>query len=899
MKTGGDPRQRYSGLTFLIFALLLSLAAMSGLTLYLLEQRLIAVLSHAFALGIIAAAIIPLTGLLIWSGSRLRQEWLRTREREQWLATTLRSIGDGVISTDAAERITFLNAAAERITGCPESEARGLPLGEVVRAFHITSGERAELPALIAMRTAQPASGRNASRVVARDNTERTVAIDAAPTRADDGAIVGCVIVLRDVTERALADAALQASQEMFAMITEDVSDMITIVDLEGRRLYNSTSYARLLTAPAKLYLTDSFADVHPEDRERMRQIFAETIRTGVGQRTDYRLIDSAGRDVHIESVGSVIRGPDGKPQKLLVVSRDNTERYIVEQQVHREKEFSESLVNSMPGLLYLYDARRIILRWNKNFEAITKYTADEIRALDPLDFFRPEQKQLVHNRMLKCFEEGSADVECYIVAKDGTERPFYVTGLRVQIDGRPCMLGVGIDISERVQAEETSRATMRRLGRQNRALTEHARSTPLVEKDLQAAFGEITEIAANTLELKRASIWLYRGGEVMHCVDLFEQNEKRHSSGVELQQRDYPSYFAALGEERAIAASEARTDPRTREFAAAYLEPLGITSLLDAPIRSGGKMVGVLCNEHTGPARAWTPDEENFAGSMADLISLALEVDQRRRAEALLRDARDHLEIKVAERTHDLEQANGRLKELDRLKSEFLATMSHELRTPLNSIIGFTGILRQGLAGPLNEEQDKQLGMVHFSARHLLGLINDLLDLSRIESGKMEVHPETFRLAEVVEEVVQSLQPNALHKRVELKAQVAPRDLEVRTDRKKVFQILLNLANNAVKFTERGHVRIEVRAADGEVTITVIDTGIGIRPESIGGLFQAFRQVDGSARRVYEGTGLGLYLCKKLATLLGGQIRAESDFGVGSRFTVVLPALPPTATES
>ena len=340
---------------------------------------------------------------------------------------------------------------------------------------------------------------------------------------------------------------------------------------------------------------------------------------------------------------------------------------------------------------------------------------------------------------------------------------------------------------------------------------------------------------------------------------------------------------------------NDARTDPRTQEFTADYLTPLGIASMLDAPIRSGGKMIGVLCNEHTGAMRAWTPDEQNFAGSMADVVSLSLETAQRQRAEAALREAHDLLEEKVATRTRDLAEANERLQELDRLKSEFLAMMSHELRTPLNSIIGFTGILRQGLAGPLNEEQLKQLGMVHFSARHLLGLINDLLDLSRIESGKMEVVAETFPLEDVVREVVESLTPSAQQKGLSLTSQIEPAQVPLRSDRKKVFQILLNLANNAVKFTEKGGVRIVVAAAQQTVTIEVIDTGIGIRPESIGGLFQAFRQVDGSARRVYEGTGLGLYLCRKLADMLQGSIRAESEFGAGSRFTVVLPReLPP-----
>jgi signal transduction histidine kinase len=279
----------------------------------------------------------------------------------------------------------------------------------------------------------------------------------------------------------------------------------------------------------------------------------------------------------------------------------------------------------------------------------------------------------------------------------------------------------------------------------------------------------------------------------------------------------------------------------------------------------------------------------------MADLVSLSLEVFQRRQAEAALREARDNLEIKVAERTQELQEANKQLKELDRLKSEFVAMMSHELRTPLNSIIGFTGILRQGLAGPMNDEQLKQLGMVQFSAKHLLGLINDLLDLSRIESGRMEVEHESFALEEVVGEVAQSLEPLAQQKKLTLESQLDPPAIALRGDRKKTFQILLNLANNAVKFTERGGVHIGVRADAASVTIDVIDTGIGIKPESMANLFEAFRQVDGSARRTYEGTGLGLYLCRKLASLLGGRIHAESEFGAGSRFTVTLPREVPT----
>ena len=876
-----SPR-RDPGLPLLIVASLTMMAGLGALSMHMLD----------LAQPLVWAVVFSVLGvLLLWNARRVRREWARTMAREQWLATTLRSIGDAVIATDAAGRITFMNAVAQKLTGWSDPEAQGQPLPKVFRLVHKITREPLESPAMRVMREGAVTSMPGSVLLLSRDGGEFAITDSGGPIRDGEGAIIGAVFVFRDVTEKELGEQALRASQEMFRLITEHSSDFIGVLDLQGRRLYHSASYSRGVATPAEMYLSSSFEQVHPEDRARIRQLFEDTVRTGEGQRTEYRLAHKDGGYLHVESLASVIRDQTGRPQKVLVVSRDITERRAADERVRREKDFSDSLINSLPGIFYLYDARRKLLRWNRNFEIVTGYTAEEIGRLDPLDFFIPEERPLVHDRMLKCLAEGYADVEVRLLSKRGARTPYYVTGMRLDVEGHPCMLGIGIDITARLRAEETLRATMRRLGRQNAVLSLHARSAAMLEADLDTALRQISEIAASTLEVDRASIWFYDDARsLIRCADLFEQGLRRHSAGAELTAADVPGYFHALATERSIAAHDAHGDPRTREFSSSYLQPLNIAAMLDAPILSRGEMIGVICHEHTGQPRVWTPDEQNFAGSMADLVSLSLEIAQRRGAEDALREALDGLELKVAERTRDLAEANRSLQELDRLKSEFLATMSHELRTPLNSIIGFTGILRQGLAGPLNDEQKKQLGMVHTSGRHLLGLINDLLDLSRIESGRMEVAHEPFPLAGVVEEVVLSLKPLADQKGLRLETQLGDRPIEITGDRKRTFQILLNLANNAVKFTERGHVRIAARTAPDGVTVVVSDTGIGIRPEDMERLFEAFRQVDGSARRVYEGTGLGLHLCRKLATLLGGSISAESELGTGSKFTVTLP---------
>lgn len=270
---------------------------------------------------------------------------------------------------------------------------------------------------------------------------------------------------------------------------------------------------------------------------------------------------------------------------------------------------------------------------------------------------------------------------------------------------------------------------------------------------------------------------------------------------------------------------------------------------------------------------------------------TITRDITARKLAEEALQKAHDGLEDKVNERTSELKDANKKLLELDRLKSMFIASMSHELRTPLNSIIGFTGVMLGGMSGELNERQQDQMTRVNRSAKHLLSLVSDVIDISKVEAGKIAIEIENFSLNALVSESIDSIRALADEKNLSIKFD-PQEDITIHSDRRRLYQVVLNMVSNAVKYTEKGEVSCVIDQRPGNrLRITVKDTGIGITEEAIHKLFIPFERLDKLMRVKVLGTGLGLYLSKKLVEdVLQGEIQAESVYGKGSTFWVELP---------
>jgi signal transduction histidine kinase len=263
---------------------------------------------------------------------------------------------------------------------------------------------------------------------------------------------------------------------------------------------------------------------------------------------------------------------------------------------------------------------------------------------------------------------------------------------------------------------------------------------------------------------------------------------------------------------------------------------------------------------------------------------------EQVKRHSEELRDKVEEATAELAEQNELLRRQALELEQASAMKSQFLANVSHELRTPLNAILGYTQLMIEGVAGELNQSQEDKLGRVDANARHLLSVINDLLDIARIESGKMPIQLEPVRLAELIEEVMTEVEPLIARTSLAVSRELPGGVPDLQSDRKKVKQILLNLLSNALKFTPKGSVDIHVGFDDSRVWTSVTDTGIGISEENQKRIFEEFAQADSSYARRAGGTGLGLSICRRLASILGGEITLVSQQGAGSTFTLLLP---------
>lgn len=532
----------------------------------------------------------------------------------------------------------------------------------------------------------------------------------------------------------------------------------------------------------------------------------------------------------------------------------------------------------------YRHDVDGVFTYLSPSITTVLGYTPDEFQTHYTTYLTdNPLNREVIRHTELSIqgIQQPSYFVE--IRHKNGSVRMLLVTEYSVRgPEGRVVAVeGIGQDITEQKRDQEVE------FRRHQRELVDLSRRVALHVEILPRVLAEITETASALLDVDRASIWRFsEDGSVLRCLDLYSRGRGAHENGLEWRMADFPVYFRAIEEDRVVNAERARVDPRTREFAEAYLVPLDIHSMLDSPIRVRGRVIGVICHEATGHERRWGSDDQELAASFADLTALAFEMHERARAEKTLEET-SHRNRELAEQ---LLVANERLRELDRLKNEFLAMVSHELRIPMAASGGAMENLLKGVAGELSQRQAELVMMMHRNCGRLGRLIDNLLDLSQIDAGRFFPNRKETDLRAPVKTAVYTSHAGAVEVGVTILYDEPAVPVTAWVDEDRVVQIVLNLLDNAIRFAKR-EVRLELSFDEEHARIVVDDDGEGIPLEKLSTIFNKFER-RGPASDLGGHVGLGLAIVRALVEAHGGTAIAlnRAPDAPGTRIVVTLP---------
>ena len=725
------------------------------------------------------------------------------------------------------------------------------------------------------------------------------VLYSCAEVRDISGNIERLVFTILDITMRKLAEAALEKSRKLLAE-TEQIGHV------GGWEFYTDDKMLTWTEEVYRIHEMDPGYDLNvgkgidfytPESKPIIERAVQRAVEYGEPYNVELEIITAKGNLRSVHAIGKA----DLKHHRVYGFFQDITERKRNEAAAAERNKLAQQIsmiAATAPGALascklspdgsigFPYASPAWLSMFDVTQAEVSEDAGPLLQRIHPDDV--AHFQQTIQQSALSMTDWRD---EFRVVCPGQAER--WVEGHSTPIreaDGSILWHGFVTDITERKDAE----IQIRRLNRFYATLSETNQMIVRVS-DAGQLFQNICEIAVKFAGFKLA--WIAVPGEEFFAVAAAAGDALGYLENIRISvHADQPSGRGPTGRAYHEGTHCVCNDFQHDEVARLWSEKaarFGIHSSATFPLRKAGVVVAVL-NVYAEQAGIFHEHELKLLDEMAMDISYALDFLQQqvelRDSLMLLEKSKHELEERVQQRTAQLEVAKNKAEMADKVKSAFLATMSHELRTPLNSIIGFTGVMLQGLAGPLNTEQNKQLSIVKNAGRHLLELVNDVLDISKIEAGELLITFEPVELPGLLRNMIDRLRPlyeeQGLALTLELEAGIGT----LISNQRRLEQVVGNLLSNALKFTDSGEVRVSCCRVADSIKVVVRDTGIGIAHDDIGKLFQPFVQLDVGPERVAKGTGLGLAISRRIVEALGGEIGVESILGAGSSFYFTLP---------
>jgi PAS domain S-box-containing protein len=738
--------------------------------------------------------------------------------------------------------------------------------------------------------------------IVRDDGFSRCMFTQAEPIYDQAGQVTGLFGIVMDISDRKVIQEALRRSEERTHATLLALPDLVFRVNRDGEYIDFLTSpQGKNLVDPKQVIgksIFDSLpADIIPSHSEAKYKALQKALTTQTLQTYEQQVwIDG---ELRYEEV----RVAPCNNDEVVFLIRDISDRKLVEKALLESQQFIQTVVDTVPLSLFWKNRESVYLGCNQQFAKVFGLTSVE-EIIGKTDFDLPStQAEIIAHRAddQRVMEAGQArqGIEETITLPNGEQRwvETHKAPLRDWTDYIIGLVGILQDVTVRRQIE----AKLKYQAEQERllgAITQRMRSSLDLTEILKATVEDVREV----LQSDRVLIYQLILGEprsalaeatAPHCSKLLNVVFPDDA----LSQKSYDYY--AQGGMFILCDREAENQSDLPHLIKKVLTEFQVRAALAVPIIQNQVLWGLVIVHQCDSPRHWQDMEINLLQQIANWLAIAIQqasLHEQLQSELLVRQ---QTEIKLTESNQELLIFNEELGRATRLKDEFLANMSHELRTPLNAILGMNEGLQDEVFGSINERQIKALQTVERSSNHLLELINDILDIAKIESGQMELDCTICAVAPLCQSSLAFIKQQALKKRIQLEIRLQLNLPNLLVDERRIRQVLINLLNNAVKFTpEGGRIALEVKQLSPEsdtspqhfLQVAVIDTGIGISAENINKLFQPFIQIDSALNRQYDGTGLGLALVKRIVELHDGRVGLTSELDVGSRFTIELP---------